>query len=284
MALPILAYYILFHYKPMYGVIISFKDFSPTKGIAESNWVGFKHFVDFLTNPYFWRLMKNTLIISLSTLIFSFPAPVILALLLNEIRGKVISRVVQLIAYLPHFISLVVVCGLIVKFTSDKGVINDIFAMFGAERISYLNHPQYFVPVYVISDIWQSIGWGSIIYLAALTGVDQQLYEAAIIDGANRWKQTLHVTLPGIAPTFVIMLILRIGGLMNVGYEKIILLYNPITYETADVISTFVYRKGLIELNWSFSAAVGLFNSIINFALLLTANKISARTSESSLW
>jgi len=284
MALPILAFYILFHYKPMYGVIIAFKNFSPAKGVIGSEWVGIKHFIDFFCNPYFFRLMKNTLVISLSTLVFSFPAPIILALLINEIRSKWFSRIVQLIVYLPHFISLVVVCGLILKFTSDKSIINDIAVLFGHERVSFLNHPKYFVPVYVISDIWQSAGWNSIIYLAALTSVEQQLYEAAIIDGASRWRQTLHITIPGIAPTIITMFILRIGNMLNVGYEKIILLYNPVTYETADVISTYVYRKGLIENSWSFSTAVGLFNSIINFTLLIFANRLSRKINEISLW
>ncbi len=282
--LPVVVFYILFHYRPMYGLIIAFKNYSPAKGIMGSSWAGFKHFEDFLTNPYFWRLMRNTLTISLSNLIFSFPAPIILALLLNEIKNKAFLRGSQMIMYIPHFISLVVICGMIINFTDIDGVINDLLNVFGIERKAYLNYPQYFVPIYVISDIWQGIGWNSIIYMAALTGIDTSLYEAATIDGAGRWKQTLHVTIPGILPTIIIMLLMRIGNLLSVGYEKVILLYNPLTYETADIISTYVYRKGLLEQNYSFSTAVGLFNSIISFILLIGANTLSKRCGEGSLW
>lgn len=282
--IPILLFYILFRYKPMGGLLIAFENYSPKKGIIGSDWVGFAHFAEFLKNPYFWRLMRNTLWISISNMVFGFPAPIILALMLNELRSKKFQHGIQLVAYLPHFISMIVVCGLVIKFTSDKGLINDFLSIFGVERKSFLNLPQYFVPVYVLSGIWTDVGWSSIIYFAALTGIDQQLYEAAIIDGAGRWKQTLHVTLPGIMSTIVIMLILQIGNLLNLGYEKIILLYNPITYETADVISTYVYRKGILEGAFSYSTAVGLFNSVINFALLVVANQISKKTGEGGLW
>lgn len=284
MFLPVLAYYLIFHYKPMYGAIIAFKDFTPIKGIMGSEWIGFKNFVDFFTSFYFWRVFKNTLVISFSTLIFGFPAPIILALLINELKSKIFSRTVQTITYMPHFISLVVICGIIRTFTMDTGIINDIIAFFGGQRVTLLSQPNMFVPIYVISGIWQEVGWGSIIYLAAMAGIDQELYEAAKIDGAGRWKQTLHVTLPGIAPTIIILLILRMGSLLNVGFEKIILLYSPATYETADVISSFVYRKGLQEFNWSFSSAVGLFNQVINFILLICTNWISKKVNESSLW
>ena len=223
-------------------------------------------------------------IISVYSLIFSFPAPIILALLLNELRNKTFKRMVQTISYLPHFISIMVVCGMIIDFTATDGFINDIIEFFGGQRSSLLLKPELFRTIYISSDIWQNVGWGSIIYLAALTGVDTQLYEAAVIDGAGRWKQLLHVTLPGIAPTIVILLILRIGQIMNVGFEKIILLYNPATYSTADVISSFVYRKGLLEFSYSYSAAVGLFNSVINFILLILANKLSKHVNDISLW
>jgi putative aldouronate transport system permease protein len=284
MFLPVLAYYIIFHYKPMYGAIIAFKDYTPIKGIIRSEWIGFKNFVDFFTSFYFWRVLRNTLVISFSTLVFGFPAPIILALLINELKNKIFSRTVQTITYMPHFISMVVICGMIRTFTIDTGIINDIIAFFGGERVTLLGQPKLFVPVYVLSGIWQEVGWGSIIYLAAMAGIDQELYEASKIDGAGRWKQTLYVTLPGIAPTIVILLILRMGSLLNVGFEKIILLYSPATYETADVISSFVYRKGLQEFNWSFSSAVGLFNQVINFILLISANWISRKVNESSLW
>lgn len=282
--IPVFLYYVLFKYKPMTGLVMAFENYSPSKGLWKSAFVGFDHFKSFLTNPYFWRLIRNTLWISISNLIFGFPAPIILALLLNEVRCKAFQRGVQLIAYLPHFISMIVICGLVSKFTADKGIINDFLAMLGFDRVSYLNYPKYFVPVYVLSGIWTDVGWSSIIYYAALTGIDQQLYEAASIDGAGRWKQTIHVTIPGIMPTITVMLILQIGNLLNIGYEKIILLYNPITYETADVISTYVYRKGILDGEYSYSTAVGLFNSVLSFILLFAANTISKKTGEGGLW
>lgn len=284
MAIPMIVYYILFHYQPMYGAIIAFKNFSPARGILGSPWAGFTHFESFFNGVYFWRVLRNTLLINVYNLMFGFPAPIVLALLLNEIRHNVFKRTVQTVSYLPHFISIMVVCGMIIDFTSSDGIINDIVAMFGGERATLLLKPELFRTIYVGTNIWQEVGWGSIIYLAALTSIDPQLYQAATIDGASRWKQLWNITIPGIMPTIVILLILRIGQMMNVGFEKIILLYNPNTYETADVISSFVYRKGLLEFNYSYSAAVGLFNSVINFALLLTANRISRKVNETSLW
>ncbi len=284
MALPVVAYYIIFHYAPMYGAIIAFKEFNPALGIMGSPWVGFKHFKSFFEGVYFWRLVRNTLLISVYSLIWGFPAPIILALLLNEVKNKYFKRTVQTVSYLPHFISLVVVCGIIKDFTSTDGVINDIIEFLGGERTNFLMIPEWFRPIYVGSGIWQEVGWGSIIYLAAITNIDPQLYEAATIDGASRWKQTWHITLPGIVPTIVILLILRLGGLMSVGFEKIILLYNSATMETADVISSYVYRRGLLDFDYSFSAAVGLFNSVINLILITSANRLSRKVSETSLW
>lgn len=263
---------------------MAFKDFVPRLGIMGSEWVGFKHFESFFKGAYFGRTLKNTLVISINTIIFCFPAPIILALLINEIKSKPFSKTVQTISYLPHFVSLVVICGMIKDFTADKGIINDIIAFFGGTRVTMLNQPHYFLPVYIISEIWQEVGWGSIIYLAALSGIDQQLYEAADIDGAGKIKQLLHITIPGIMPTVAIMLILKLGNVMNVGFEKILLLYSPAIYETSDVISTFVYRKGILESNYSFSTAVGLFNSVINFILLLVANKLSNIACGTGLW
>lgn len=282
--IPVFLYYLIFAYKPLYGALMAFQDFSPATGVSGSPWVGFKHFETFFGSYYFGRLLKNTLTISFSSLIFGFPAPIILALLMNEIKSKTFKKTVQTVSYLPHFISLVVVCSMIKKFTMDTGVINDIIAFFGGERVTFLNFPEYFVPVYIISEIWQTVGWSSIIYLAALSGISQELYEAAMIDGAGRWKQTLHVTIPGILPTIVIMLILRMGSIISVGSEKIILLYNPMTMKTADVISSFVYRKGIQEQSWSYSAAVGLFNSVVNFIFLVCTNKFSKKVSDTSLW
>lgn len=284
MALPLLVYYLLFHYMPMYGAIIAFKDFAPALGIWRSPWVGFDHFVDFFSGFYFWRVLRNTLVLSIQLLVFGFPMPILLALLLNEIRVSWFKRTVQTASYLPHFISLVVVAGLIVDFTSRDGIIMELIVALGGERSALLMRPDMFRSVYVISEIWQRVGWSSIIFLAALSGIDQQLYEAATIDGAGRFRKALSVTLPGIMPTVVILLILRIGQIMTVGFEKIILLYNPLTYETADVISTFVYRRGLLEFDFSFSTAVGLFNSLLNFMLLIAANALSRRVNDTSLW
>lgn len=284
MFIPVLLYFVLFRYLPMGGLIIAFEDYRPMKGMLGSSFVGFENFREFFSSPYFWRLLRNTLWISISNLIFAFPAPIILALLLNELTSKRFQKGIQLVAYLPHFISIIVVCGLISKFTSDNGIINSFLALFGFEKTSLLNVPKYFVPIYVISGIWTDMGWSSIIYFAALTGIDQSLYEAAVVEGANRWQQTLNITLPGILSTIIVMLILQIGNLLNLGYEKIILLYNPITYETADVISTYVYRKGILEGSFSFSTAVGLFNSVVSFILLIGANKISRKIGEGSLW
>ena len=282
--LPVIAYYFIFCYKPMYGAIIAFKDYSPALGIMESPWVGFKHFLAFFDSFYFWRILKNTIVMSLASLIFGFPAPILLALLINEVSNRPYKKFVQTVSYIPHFISLVVVCSMIKEFTMDSGIINDFLSLFGFDRVTMLNEKQYFVPIYVISNIWQQIGWDSIIYLAALTGVSKELYEAAELDGAGKLKQVFYVTLPGILPTIITMLLLKIGNILNVGYEKVILLYNEATYETADVISSYVYRKGLQEFDWSFSTAVGLFNSVINFTLLIISNKISKKVSETSLW
>lgn len=284
LVLPVILYYLLFHYKPMYGVIIAFKNFTPAKGILGSPWAGLQHFKDFVSSMYFFRIVKNTFVINITGLIFGFPAPIVLALLINELKNKLFTRTVQTITYLPHFISLVVICGMLRDFVSDTGIISQIVSIFTGERINLLNDSKYFVSIFVGSDIWQQIGWNTIIYLAALTGIDQELYEAAKVDGANKWKQTLHITLPGIMNTVIVLLILRVGSMLNVGFEKIILLYNPAIYETSDVISSFVYRKGLQEFNFSYSSAVGLFNSVVNLVLLISTNKLSKKFSEASLW
>lgn len=284
MVLPVIIYFILFKYAPMYGASIAFKNYSPGLGIIASKWTGFDHFIRFFNSITFWRVLKNTFLLSLYSLVWGFPAPIILALGLNELRGKYFKSGVQTITYLPHFISLVVIIGLLKDFCLTDGLINDFIVLFGGERIPLLQKPEFFRTLYISSSVWQEIGWGSIIYLAALSGIDEQLYEAAMIDGAGRWKQTWHVTLPGISSTIVILLILRIGKLLSVGFEKIILMYNPATYEVADVISTYVYRAGLQEFGWSYSTAIGLFNSVLNFTLLVAANRISRKFSESSLW
>ena len=284
MALPVIAFYVVFHYVPMYGITMAFQNYSIRLGTMGSEWVGLTHFVDFFESYYFETLLTNTLLISLYDLLFGFPAPLILALLINELGGTKFKKVVQTISYIPHFISVVIICGIINLFTSSTGLFNDIVAFLGGERSDMLARPELFRTIYTASGVWQGVGFGSIIYLAALSGVDPGLYDAARMDGAGRFRQTLHITLPGIMPTVTILLILRVGSLLSVGYEKIILLYNPITYSTADVISSFVYRKGVLDANYSYSTAIGLFNSIINFLLLVAANYASRKVSETSLW
>jgi putative aldouronate transport system permease protein len=284
LVLPVIIFYLIFHYKPMYGAVIAFKNFSPNKGIWGSPWVGLKHFQDFFGSFYFPRVLKNTLTISITSLAVGFPAPIFLALLINELRLKWFTKTVQTITYLPHFISLVVICGIIKDFVANDGVIGQIVAWITGNDVSLLTVPQYFVPIFVSSGIWQEIGWGSIIYLAALAGIDQEQYEAAAIDGANRWRQTLNITIPGIMPTIIILFILRMGGLLGVGFEKVILLYNESIYETSDVISSFVYRRGLQEFSFSYSSAVGLFNAVINFIFIFSTNWISRKVNETSLW
>ncbi|WP_240420093.1 ABC transporter permease [Paenibacillus periandrae] len=284
MLLPVLAYYFLFHYVPMAGSIIAFKNYAPGRGILDSPWVGLANFKDFFQSVYLWRLIRNTLTINLYELLFGFPAPIILALMLNEVRSRFFKRSVQTITYLPHFISVVVTVGIVLDFFSSDGIINALVTAFGGKPLSYMTEPNLFYSIYVGSNVWQQLGWKSIIYLAALSAIDPTLYEAANVDGAGRWAKLKHITLPGMMPIIVIMLILQIGNMMSVGFEKVMLMYNPSIYETADVISTFVYRKGLQDMNYSYSTAVGLFNSAINFTLLILANTISRKVSENSLW
>lgn len=284
MLAPVVLYYLVFHYVPMYGAQIAFKDYIPARGIWGSPWIGFEHFQDFFRSIYFWRLIRNTLAINVLDIALGFPAPIILALLLNELTSERFKRTVQTITYMPHFISLVVVVGMVIDFTARDGLINQLSALFGVQPIAFLQRPDMYWFIYVLSGVWQSIGWGSIIYLAAITGIDPTLYEAAKVDGANRFRQIWNVTLPGIMPTIILLLILRVGQMMTVGYEKTILLYNPLTLETADVISSYVYRKGILDADFGFSSAVGLFNSVINFALLIAANRISRRLSQNSVW
>jgi putative aldouronate transport system permease protein len=281
---PVVIYFILFAYKPMYGLIIAFKDYRPNLGFARSRWVGLKHFIDFFNDVYFFRLLRNTLSISLLNIVFGFPAPILLALLLNEIRSTFFKKTVQTITYMPYFISLVVVSSLIRTYTASNGLFAQIAIATGGSAKNYLMHPQYFYPIYVISDIWQGIGWNSIIYLAALSGIDQEQYEAARIDGAGRFRRMLYITLPNLLPTIMVLFILRMGGILNVGFEKIILLYNEGIYEVADVISSYVYRRGIIQAAFSYASAVGLFNSIVNVFFLVTANTLSRKFTESSLF
>lgn len=283
--LPTIIFYIVWCYGPMYGIMIAFNNYKAKGGITGSEWVGLQWFRDFFRSAYAYRTIRNTLLISFYNLLVGFPAPIILALLLNEMRAQKYKRVVQTVTYMPYFISLVVMCGILTDFCSTTGLFGEIQKLLGSESpVNLLGDAKYFRTVYVGSEVWQRLGWDSIIFLSALAGIDQEQYEAATIDGAGKFKQVLHVTLPGILPTISILLILRIGSLMGVGYEKIILLYNGLTYETADVVSTYVYRKGIVDANFSFSTAVNLFNSVINFLLVVFANKMSAVLTENSLW
>ena len=282
--LPVILYYLIFAYGPMVGNVIAFQDYSITKGLFNGKWVGFKHFKSFLTNYTCFRLIRNTLMINLYGLIFGFPAPIILALLLNEVKISWYKRFVQTITYMPYFISTVVVAGMMLDFLDTRGLINDIIVMLGGKEIQFLVRPEKFWGIYTISEIWQGVGWGSIIYLATLSGTDPNLYEAAAIDGAGRFKQVIHVTLPTLLPLIMLQLIMRMGQMMNVGYEKIILLSNGLTYESADVISSYVYRKGLQTGDFSFGVAVSLFNSACNIVLLVIANTLSGRLTNESMW
>ena len=282
--LPVLAYFILFCYKPMYGLIIAFQDYRANLGIMRSKWVGFRNFITFFKDPYFFRLLRNTLSISLLSIVFGFPAPIILAILLNEVKNTGFKRTVQTVTYMPYFISMVVVCSLIRIYTSSDGLFSQIATAFGGTGKNYLMYPQYFYPIYVLSGIWETIGWNSIIYLAALTGIDPEQYEAAIIDGAGRFRRIWSITLPNLLPIIMVLFILRMGGILNVGFEKIILLYNANTYQVADVISTFVYRRGIQEAAYSYATAVGLFNSLVNIVFLVTSNTLSKKFTDSSLF
>jgi putative aldouronate transport system permease protein len=282
--LPML-YIIIFKYIPMYGALIAFKDFNVIKGIWGSPWVGFKHFEAFLTSPNFMKLIKNTLGISLYSLLIGFPAPIILALALNELRAGVFKKSVQLVTFAPYFISSVVMVSMIILFLSPNlGFVNHLIAAFGFEKINFMGEPGMFRSVYVWSEVWQHTGYGAVIYLAALAGVNPQLYEAARVDGASRFQKVLHIDIPGLIPAAVILLILNVGNLMRVGFEKIYLMQNPMNLSTSEIISTFVYKIGLLGANFSFSTAVGLFNSIVNLILLVTVNYIARKLSSNSLW
>lgn len=285
LVLPSVIYFIVFHYVPMYGILMAFKDFSPSQGIWNSPWVGLKWIREFFDSIYSFRLIKNVLLLNLYGLLWGFPAPIIFALLLNEIRRNVFKRVVQTVSYMPHFISVVVIAGMTITFLSpNDGIVNVMLDKLGLARINFLSEVDWFRTIYISTDVWASFGYSSILYLAALAAIDPQLYEAARIDGASRFRQLLHVTLPGIAPTIIILLLLQLGRMMSVGFEKIILLYNPSTYEVSDVISSYVYRIGLVGGEFSFAAAVDLMNATINFALIVTFNWLSRRLTQTSLW
>lgn len=283
--LPAVAYYLVFHYYPMYGVQMAFKDYSPALGIEGSPWVGLKHLIRFASAPSFWTLIGNTLGISLYALLVGFPVPILLALLLNEIRAQRFRRLIQTVTYAPHFISMVVMVSMImIALNPAYGLVNKLTALFGAESVEFITRPEWFKSIYVLSGVWQNAGWSSIIYLAALAGIDPEQHEAAMIDGATRLQRIWHINIPGIMPTIVILFILETGGLMSVGFEKVFLLQNPLNLEASEVISTYVYKVGLLQVQYSFSAAVGLFNSVVNCALLLTVNSLVKRLGQTGLW
>lgn len=282
--LPVMVWLILFCYKPMYGVLIAFQDFRPRLGFSGSKWIGFDNFKRFFSDPFFGRVLRNTLTISISTIFFSFPVPIILALLLNEVRATWFKRIAQTVTYLPHFIALVVVCAMVSQFVQTDGVINDIIEFFGGERRNLLSEQSAFVPIYIISGLWKEVGWNSIIYLAALSSIDQEQYEAARLDGAGRLQQIWHITLPGLLPTISLLLIMKLGTVMSVGYEKILLLYQPLTYEVADVISTYSYRKGILGNSFSYGTAIDLFNSVVNIIVLTISNMLSKKAGQSGLF
>lgn len=281
--LPLL-FFLVFRYVPMLGNIIAFRRFQPGGSMFGEYWVGLRYIETFLNDPTFWKVFTNTVILGGLTLLVSFPMPIILALLLNELRSKKFKKFVQTASYLPHFLSIVIVAGMILQIVSLEGAINQVISAVGGTPVNFIQEAAWFRPVYVISDVWQTMGWGTILYLAALTQIDENLYEAARIDGANRWRQTLHVTIPGILPTIITLLILNIGTFLAVGFEKILLLYSPLTYETGDVISTYLYRVGLLSNNFSYATAIGLFESIIGLTLVLGANFLSRKLVGASLW
>ncbi len=284
MMVPALVYFLLYCYFPMFGLVIAFQDYRVGDSFLGGEFVGFKHFTDFFQSYYFGRLLMNTFLLSMGVLIFGYPVPLIFALLLNEVRHLKFKKLAQTITYLPHFISLVVICGLILDFTKMDGLINTLIKACGGEPIPFMSKPEWFKPVYIISDIWSSFGWNSIIFIAALLGIDQEQYEAASLDGAGRLKKILYISIPGITPVIMTTLLMRLGRVMSLGFEKVFNLYNASTYETADIISTFVYRQGILNANYSSAAAIGLFNAVINLALVMAANRISKKLTESSLW
>ena len=285
LVMPAVIYYILFHYMPMYGTLIAFVNFRPGTPIFANEWVGLRWFMEFFNSVFFVRLMRNTLILSIMTIAFSFPLPIVFALLLNEVRHKAFKKTVQTVSYMPFFVSVVVVIGILFNlFAMTDGIVNNLRESFGLERVDFLNDPAMFRPLYVGTMVWRTFGWNSIIYLAALSSIDLQLYEAAEIDGAGRFMKLRKVTFPGLIPIITIMLIITLGNVMLVGFEQVLLMQSPATLSTSDVIQTYVFRRGILGGQFSFSAAVGLFNSVINLFLLITANFISKRLSENSLW
>lgn len=285
MLLPIAAYYVVFHYLPMTGIVIAFKNFIPGRGIYYGDWVGFKWLNQFVSSAYFFRLIRNTVLISAYSILLGFPVPILFAVCVTEISSLRRRRILQTVSYLPHFISTVVLVGMLRSFFAvDNGIINVLRSASGLPQIPFFQDPQYFRSLYVGSGIWQSFGWSSIIYIAAIAGIDPELYEAAEMDGITRAGKVRHITIPMIKSTIILLFIMRMGSLMSVGFEKVFLMYNTAVYETADVISTYVYRKGINDSEFSFATAVGLFNSVVNFMFVFASNQLSRRITGSGLW
>jgi putative aldouronate transport system permease protein len=280
-----MAWYIVFMYGPMYGLQIAFKDYLPTNGFWGSAWVGFEHFERFFNSFYFWRLIENTVTIQLFSLLIGFPIPIMLALLINEIRVKKFQKLLQNITYIPHFISVVVIVGMLSLFLDpENGIVNIALSHLGVDPVAFMQKPEWFKSLFISSNIWQSMGWQSIIYVAALSGVDPQLYEAARVDGATRLQRVIHVSIPAILPTIIILLILDVGNFMDIGFQKIILMQNDLNMSSSDVIASFNYRKGILEGDYSYTTAIGLFNAVINFILLILINQLARKKAETSLW
>lgn len=283
--LPGLIWFILFAYVPMGGLAIAFQDYNPWKGMSGSEWVGLQNFIEFISDDVFLRTIKNTLMLSLFNILFCFPAPIILAILLTEMKNKTLSKITQTVTFVPYFISLVVVCGMVISFLSPStGLVNVILRNLGFEEHYFMVDPGAFRPIYTLMMMWRETGFNAIVYIAALMGIDRQLYEAAKVDGASKWQQIRYVTIPGLMPTIVIMFILHIGKLVKVSYEAVLLLYQPATYQTADVIGTYVYRTGLLQQDFGLATAAGLFESLIALILVVISNRISKKVSDSALW
>lgn len=283
--IPCILFYVIFRYGPLYGLIIAFKDYSVFTGVLGSDWVGLKHFIKFFGNQDFWMLFRNTLLLGFYTLVFGFPFPILLAVLLNEVRVQWFKKSVQTLSYLPAFLSVVIISSMIIDFLSPtNGLLNQLLAALGFEKKYFLADSGWFRPIYVISEIWGTVGYESIIYLAAIAGISPTLYEAAKVDGATRFHMIRHITISGLMPTMLIMFILKTGSMIRVGYEKVLLLYNPMTYNVADVFSTYVYRKGLLESNYSYAAAVGMFEALVAMVMLLGANAVSRKIGGKGLW
>ena len=285
MIIPGIVYFFIFKYVPLMGSVIAFQDYNIYLGIWASKFVGLKHFHNLFTYPEFYRVLRNTLLISLYQLIFGFPAPIVLALLLNEVRKMVFKRTVQTVLYLPHFLSWVIVGGMVINFLSpSSGLLNEVIKLLGGEPIFFLQEPAFFRSIVVASGIWKEIGWGTIIYLAALAGINPELYEAAEADGAGRFRQAIHISIPCIMPTIIVLLLLRIGNILDLGFEQIYILLNPLVWETGEVFDTYIYRVGLVGGQYSYTTAIGLFKSVVGFILLVGFNQLSKRTTGNSIY